>query len=434
MPKKSNSLEIKILRTHILLMPFVSAFSISPWLPLSLVLMALATVFALLTARLKFTKEDIGIFLVIMLGIIAMIFSTDYLGAKNLSHIAAILTSVVFFFVTVKSLLRKIKSLEVFGGAFAISLAIASAFVAIEFIGSNFFGIKFIDVIPYGRVDLTDASVAGQFIRPRGFAEEAGHMAVFYELALPLSFLYFKGKSFIIQASYYLPVLITFVLLFSSAAFVALSIALIIVALSNIRSKSSLAIITIVSLLVVIALSSDVSRFYLDQTIGARLEIFSNPSEQSNFSAFDRASRFQDAFSLFVSAPFGIGWGTVSQIAADSQIFARVRVSDAGLISLYAEVLVASGLLGLVLFLKFLITRIVFLSKIRNLESRLVLTAVLSLSIHYIFISNYWFPMIWFALAASDTIIRESKCRVVKADNSRASDCVSITNQKQAEI
>ncbi|WP_068816443.1 O-antigen ligase family protein [Phormidesmis priestleyi] len=417
MSKQSNTLEIIILRMHILVMPFISAFSISPWLPLPLVLMALVTIFALLTARLKFTKEDVEIFLVIVLGIIAMMFSTDYLGAKNLNHTAAILTSVVFFFITVKSLLRKVKSLEVFGEAFAVSLAIVSAFVVVEFIGSNFFGIKFVDVIPYGQIDLSDASVAGYFIRPRGFAEEAGHMAVFYELALPLSFLYFKDKPFIIQASYYLPVLGTFILLVSATAFVALPVALMIVSLSNIRSKSSLVIVIVVSLLVVIALSSDLSRSYLDQTVGARLQIFSDPSEQSNFSAFDRARRFRDALSLFVSAPFGIGWGTVSQMAVDSQIFAGIQVVDAGLISLYAEVLIASGLIGLALFLKFIVARIIGLSKIRSLESRLVLVAVLSLSIHYTFISNYWFPMIWFALAAADVIIQKDKCRTFRIDN-----------------
>ncbi|NJO63950.1 MAG: O-antigen ligase family protein [Richelia sp. RM2_1_2] len=234
-------------------------------------------------------------------------------------------------------------------------------------------------------------------------------MSVFYEMAIPLSFLYFKDKRLITQICYYLPVFISFIFLFSAAGFVALPIAIIIVTLLSIRSQRSFATLIVIGLIIAAIFSSDVTRYYLDQTVGSRLEIFSDTSEQRNFSAMDRRSRYEDSFELFLSAPLGIGWGMPSQLALDSQQFAGVQLKEAGLISLYAEILVASGIGGLFLFLRFIGKKMVRLAKLASLESRLVLVSVLSISLHYIFISNYWFPMLWFSLVLADIVTIENK-------------------------
>ena len=95
-----------------------------------------------------------------------------------------------------------------------------------------------------------------------------------------------------------------------------------------------------------------------------------------------------------------------SQLAFDQQRFSGVAFETAGLISLYAEILIACGFLGFILFVKFIGKRVVRLARSRSFESQMVFLSVFSLSLHYIFISNFWFPMLWFSLALADTVTR----------------------------
>jgi hypothetical protein len=369
--------------------------------------------------QLKILTEDWEIFLLIILGIAAFIFSTSYFGTKNINHTAAILNSVLFFYIVPKSLLIKFKSINVFVSAIAISLAIVSAFVIFEFIGSNYFGINFLNLIPYTRSDLADASVIGQFIRPRGFAEEAGHMALFYELSLPLSFLYFKKKRFIFQLCYYIPVFTSFILLFSSAAFIAIVVSLMTFFLLTSRSKKSVVLLAAMIFILVFVMVSDVTKPFVEGTLGVRLAAVLNPSEVYDSSASDRFERYQNALVIVSSAPLGIGWGMSSQLAFNNEQFSGVAFEKAGFVSLYFEILIACGIPGLILFIKFIGKKIVRLARSRSFESQMVFLSVLSLSLHYIFVSNYWFPMLWFSLALADTVTRTEnkyKTEIYKAE------------------
>jgi len=410
---KKFFLNEKIIQIYILLIPFVSAFAINSWLPLPLIFMIIVSIYVIFSRQLKFFTEDWEIFLVIILGIVGFVFSLSYFGVKNINHTLAILTSVFFFYIVPKSLLIKFKSVNVFVNYVVISLAIVSAFVIIEFIGSNYFGINFLNLIPYTRSDLGDATVVGQYIRPRGFAEEGGHMALFYELSLPLSFLYFKNKGFLSQIFFYIPVFTGFILLFSSAAFICIIVALTALFSLNIRSKKSFALSVAMICIVLLVIVSDVTKPFVEATVGVRVATFLNPSQGYNSSASERLQLYQNALVVFLSAPLGIGWGMTSQIASEKQRFSGIAFEDAGFINLYAEILVACGFLGLILFIKFIGKRIVRLARSRSFESQMVFLSVFSLSLHYIFISNYWFPMLWFSLALADTVTRaENKCKI----------------------
>lgn len=403
---KNLGLRTKLAQLHIMFMPFISAFPLNPWLPLPLLFMIFVSLYLVLSSQLKIFKDDIEIWIVIALGIVGMLFTTDYLGVKNINHVLAISISVIFFYVAVKSLLIDINSIYPIAKAFSASLFFVSCFILFEFIAYNFLHINLLNYIPYTRNDLADASVFGILIRPRGFAEEAGHMALYYELTMPISLLYFKKKPLLIKISYYLLVITSFILLFSAAALVAIALASLIGLLIRFCSKKSIMGLTILSTIAVIVLSSDVTQIYLSEIVGSRLEIFADSSFQSNISAIDRSSRYQNAIQFFLSAPFGIGWGTVSQLATNQNTFAGILLDDGGLISLYAEVLVASGFLGLIMFLIFMGKKMLRIVKLKSFESQLIFISLLSLSLHYIFISNYWFPMLWLALALADTVYK----------------------------
>ena len=403
---KKNFLNETIIKIYVLLIPFISAFGLSPWLPLPLFFMMIVSIYIVFSRQLKFFTEDWEIFLVIILGIVGFIFSLSYFGVKNINHVLAVLNSVFFFYIIPKNLLVKFKSINVFMNYIAISLAIVSAFVIIEFIGSNYFGINFLDLIPYTRSDLGDATVVGQYIRPRGFAEEAGHMALFYELSLPLSFLYFKNKGLLSQILFYIPVFTGFIILFSAAAYICIGVALMTLFLLTIRSKKSLALLVAMICIVFLVIVSDVTKPFVESTVGIRLAAVLNPSQEYNSSATERLDLYQNALVVSSSAPLGIGWGMTSQLAFEQQRFSGIVFENAGFINLYAEILIACGFPGLILFIKFIGKRIVRLARFRSFESQMVFLSVFSLSLHYIFASNYWFPMLWFSLALADTVTR----------------------------
>ncbi|MDF5737004.1 MULTISPECIES: O-antigen ligase family protein [unclassified Nostoc] len=403
--------QVKLAQLYIMLVPFITAFSLTPWLPLPLLYMMPVSIYLIVVRRLKIFKEDLEIILMVILGILGMFFALDKLGIKNLNHICAILTSIFFFYIVFKSLINRFKSINVLASSLAFSLAFVSIFIIIEFIVSNYLGITISDFVPYGNTNkLTDATLMGSIIRPRGLAIEAGHMATFYELALPLSFIYLKDKPLSILISYYSLVLSGYILLFSAASFVALPLAILVSAVIRIRSKSSIALVIGIVMITFIALSSDIARPYINETVGVRLEIFLDPSQRENSVADDRSDIYQTISNLFLVAPFGIGWGTASQMAVDNEAFAGIMMPEGGgFISLYGEILIASGLLGLLLFLRFITKKIIQLLRLSSLESQLVLIAVLSLSIHYIFISNYWFPMLWLSLVLADHVYKNEK-------------------------
>ncbi|MEH2458233.1 O-antigen ligase family protein [Nostoc sp.] len=403
--------QVKLAQLYIMLVPFITAFSLTPWLPLPLLYMMPISIYLIVIRRLKIFKEDLEIILMVILGITGMFFALDKLGIKNLNHTCAIFTSIFFFYIVFKSLINRLKSINLLASSLAVSLAFVSIFIIIEFILSNFLGITISDFIPYGDTSkLTEATLMGSIIRPRGLAVEAGHMATFYELALPLSFIYLKDKPLPILLSYYLLVLSGYTLLFSAASFVALPLAILVSAVVRIRSKSSIALVIGIVMITFIALSSDIARPYINETVGVRFEIFLDPSQRTDSVADDRSDKYQKISDLFLVAPFGIGWGTASQIAVDNEAFAGIMMPEGGgFISLYGEILIASGLLGLLLFLRFISKKIIQLLRLSSLESQLVLIAVLSLSIHYLFISNYWFPMLWLSLVLADHVYKNEK-------------------------
>jgi O-antigen ligase len=387
-------------------MPFISAFALNPWVPLPLIyIIAAFIVYVLLSSHVQqlFYSDDFYLLMMIVAGLIGMSLVIEYTGTKNLNHVAALSMTILFFYIVVRSLIAKL-SFEKINSVLVLSLLMVSIFVIIEFIATNYFGVNFLKIIPYTRNDLSEALTIGNLARPRGFAEEAGHMAMFYELVLPLSVIYFRNKSTIVTSCYYLLIFTSFILLFSSAAIVSLILATFTILFLNFYKKQYLFALVILLMIILIFFSSNFTQFYLEGTIFKKLQIFLSSSQQTDISVITRSERYSQAFIYFISSPFvGIGWGTVSQLAVSSRIYAGV-VSPGGFISLYAEILVASGVIGLTMFVLFLFRKIIRLMHSRDPASNMLLISILSLLLHYGFVSNYWFPMLWFSLGLADNM------------------------------
>lgn len=95
MRMKASRLQIKLMQIYMLFVPFLSAFSISAWLPLPLLYMISASIYLLVTGKFLIFKEDWEIIIIVLLGILSLAFSPN-LGTKNFNHTLAISTSVFF--------------------------------------------------------------------------------------------------------------------------------------------------------------------------------------------------------------------------------------------------------------------------------------------------------------------------------------------------
>jgi hypothetical protein len=292
----------------------------------------------------------------------------------------------------------------------SISCLLASAFIILEFYSGNFLGVKMRDYVPYLEIRLSDyvdhdSTMLGTWLRPRGFAVEAGHMAAFFELGLPISYIYMRTKAFALQITFYSIALAGFLLLGSAAAITSLSVALA-AALSwrgtEIRWRLGL-LGLLFGAIIVATFSPNLREVAQELVVDKTLGFFGIQSTE-NSSALDRAQRALLALEVAKSFPFGFGWGTASLL---SQTGGHEGLDiPFGFVSLYAEILVASGFAGALMFVLFLATSLARLTRNPGAESAAVFTASLSLCIHYGTMSNYWHPFLWAALALCNTMRR----------------------------
>lgn len=235
-------------------------------------------------------------------------------------------------------------------------------------------------------------------------------MSLFYEFAFPISLIYINQISNIInKVIYWLICLVGFTLLFSSAGFVCLLIAAIVPNFLKLYKKRSLKFILSSVFLIGFLFASNITRPYIQATVLTKASIFSSSSEQISSSALQRSSRYANALELFEVAPLGSGWGTMSGLSRTSSAnYKGVEVKFPGFNSLYLELLLATGIIGLSIFVYGVFRRLIQVIKSRDPDVFLVSISYISLILHYVFVSNYWFPYLWFCFAIVDTLTYRS--------------------------
>jgi hypothetical protein len=392
-------------------MPFCSAFAPHAWMPLNL--LAYGGVLLLLMSvgyrwdLQKINPSELFLIFVILLGL-GSISLAPRLGERTLNHSLAICASVTLFYFLPRFLLFPRISLVEISKFLSISCCLSSVFIVWEFYSGNFLGIRMRDYIPYLEIRMSDyvdhdSTMLGTWLRPRGFAIEAGHMAAFFELSLPISYIYMRSQALALQGAFYTVALVGFLLLGSAAAITALSVALGVAFTwrgTEIRWRLGL-LGLLFGAIIFATFSPNLREVAQELVVGKTLGFFGIQGTE-NFSALDRAQRALLALEIARSFPFGFGWGTASLL---SQTGGHEGLDiPFGFISLYAEILVASGFAGALLFLLFLATSIARLTRQRGAESAAVFAASVSLCIHYGTMSNYWHPFLWAALALCNSM------------------------------
>ena len=264
---------------YIFSIPFTSAFSLSPLFPIPLLTSTLLFILILINGGLRFKARDLWLFSVSFAGIFSLFFagekmlSLDFLSMQNISHSLAFFFSIFFYYKIPELCLKRNFSFYKVSKLLAFAIIFSSVFIVLEFFLSNYFSINFSDYLPYSSYVTGVAHVKGSLIRARGFANESGHMSLFYELALPLSVSYVRRLKFVFQALYWVISLVGFVFLFSSAGFVCLSLSTAMVLIPRIYSKKVLKTLLVLSALISFLFISDFTRPYVDGTVLTKISV-----------------------------------------------------------------------------------------------------------------------------------------------------------------
>jgi hypothetical protein len=387
-------------------LPFSAAFTFHPWAPPNLVMMAGTVLVTLLfaTPRLRWNldPEDWLLIVAMLLGYAGLLFAPGY-GAKTGNHALAILTCVGLYYILAKRNIYGCLSWRTLVNAIALMTFGSALFIIVEFFLANFADVLISSYVPYYldapnvESERAVSMVMGLWIRPRGLAAEAGHMAAIFELGLPLTMLAFTGAKRLFRVILFSVSVAGFVLLSSAAAITALLSSALFVAVRRGSASTVRWIIALVLLLGAIVVTTNenvqlyADRLVLDKTLGmVGLE------EEEDVSARDRSQRVRVALDLAAEFPFGFGWGTAAHLTTQGSPL--MQDIPGGFISLPAEFLVAGGWLALISLGLFFFLRASRLTSVKTVDSEMLLLGLCSLSIHYLTMSNYWFPVLWASL------------------------------------
>lgn len=401
--------------TYVLLMPFMSALAPAEWFPLPLVLLMLAIPILLLRRSgpplSVMLSRDAGFLVMFALGLFAMPFSPLPLGAKTVNYSAAFLVCYVVFFVGGRFLLtqRSIGWPDILTASH-VSLTFLSVATIFEFYLASFHGVFFADIIPFAHPDLTIANLVNDsFKRPRAFSAEPGFTALAFECLWPLAFADFgsRRRGLWRHGLYAL----AFILLASAAGMVCLLAAGAVVWVVRVRDvRGVLGFVGVAVVVLLPLVLTQVGQDLLWSVIGRKLDIFSfDVSDDSDgVTALVRLVTYETGLSFVENFPLGIGWGAVAQaFSQGTALPINAVLNGSGMLSLFLDIAVASGLLGLFAFLCFIGVRIRSVFRSGNPHSTYVAVALISVCLHHCFITELQFPFIWFLLALADRIAFE---------------------------
>lgn len=399
-----------IVFVYILLMPFMSALAPAEWTPLPLLLLVIVTPMLVLRrspVTLAFVaRRDWSFALMFFCGVVGVGFSSLPSGGKNINYSVAVLVCYFFFFCMARRLVCDPNvRWERIGRYCQWSLVLLSAGVMLEFYLASFHGVFFADIIHFAHKDLTVANlVTADFKRPRAFSAEPGFTALAYECLWPLTLLARRQRWWL-----HVFFAVAFLMLASAAAVACMLLAMAIVWTVRGRDwRSALKFTFVLAIAVGALLATEAGQDAAWTLFGRKLDISAasvvSDAEDAK-TLFDRLNSYDVTATLLMDHPLGVGWGTLGQAFADRLSVPNVgQLNGSGLLSLYLDILVASGALGLFLWLVFVGKRIRDLLISDMPFSPYIAVALLSVCLHHMFVTEFQFPFLWFGLALADKL------------------------------
>lgn len=336
---------------------------------------------------LHFALKDWCLITLLILGLVVLDYSN--IQIKNLFHsLLWIATILIFYFGTKAIVINSKFTLDNLAAAFFHALIVTSLGVTLDFVAVNFYGFYLSDVMPYqiGDMDITK-NFGDSLFRVRGFAAEPGFTAMVYEFLLPLGLFYcVNHRQYLILIPF---ILFSYLILTSAASISGLLVCLLLFSLASMRKI----FFAVVLISVVGFLFSEQIYFYFDQVIGPKMFIVLTGEST-------RVRVLESLLPVLLDNPTGVGFGTISHAFETNGYFGQHQLVGGGALNLYLEIALTSGVVSLVSFLVFLVS--IFYSSIK-LGNRTELIALrfslLWLLMHHIFLTEYYFPMLWANLA-----------------------------------
>ena len=394
---------------YVLSLPFVDVLSFHPWAPLPLMICLLLLLRAVPSHKvLSLERDDTTLFAIIVLGTIPYIWSYDYLGPKATNHLMALTTVIVLSYWVPRQWIRVELAAKHgwnnISKLLAAALFITSVYIIAEFVATNAFGVSRDGLLPH--TDLTykfDPQILS-YKRPRGFASEPGHMALFYELSVFIVWRFLRAKPVLVQLGYWAVVLAGFILLSSTAAVISIVIAgVVYVAWYGLKRPREVLGGLAVAVALAIGLcwlTADQMGDFIRDTALVKVDDMIFGSRTLGLARSSRHSQYQVVFDLAKQYPAGIGYGVTSQTFAQGRTYEGMEVFP-GQISLIGYFLVSAGYLGALLFIVFLARRLIRANRCVHLQSALVPTGI-ALFTHHMFVAEQCLPFLWFYLALVD--------------------------------
>lgn len=395
---------------YIISLPFTSAFALTGVLtPSLLILLALSVLFLigfiLGTKSLTIDYVDVAA-LLFWVSVVASFFlnAGSFLSAKPLNHMIAYSFVILANYYMLRNIItdqiiKKKISFETLTFLIGIGILITSILGMIEFVAKNIYFIDVDQYIPRVAVEKYKPFASG-FIRIRSVIEESGHLAFYYEILGPIG-LYGVRKNRKLFFLTLITMILGFIFSFSSAGWIIAGGILAIILIERtvrklfqvdrkVKVLRFMSLITF-SLLVIAGI------FYFYKTIGAQiLEATVYDKVTASGSANDRSERVVQVFETLKNANvfhWTFGYGPA---AYDS-----LRYEAAALV-LYFTFLIESGVLGLSLFLFFVLFNLINIISIKDKTLKTIfLCSFVAALVHFVSISNYWYPWFWVLIILS---------------------------------
>ena len=385
----------------LLLTPFLHAFGIIGWISLPMLFSMIVSPLAFINGRLKYSKHDIFLVIMLVVGLISSILSEVDISIRTVNYFLAWLASIFLFYFVVCNLLIKSKlGLNKLGIYFFYGLIIVSTGVLLDFYLANIKGYYLSDIIHYSFGDSVreeSKSFSQAIFRPRGLASEPGFTSIVYELFFPLGLFYLwsNTKSLLVKIIFSLFFVSMYLMLTSAASLASIFASISILVFIN--NKYNYKFIFIVAVLA--AMFYNQITYYIVSVIMVKLDLLLNGESL-------RYVIYSSSIDLFNFSPiFGIGFGSLSNAFQSGQNINGIQLFGAGTISLYLDVLVFGGFLALASFLLFLWSVVRIANQYRNfIEVQMLMVSFFSISIHHMFVTEVWFPMLWIVCALITTL------------------------------
>lgn len=270
----------------------------------------------------------------------------------------------------------------------------AALAAVIQFICSNFLGVFFEDLIYYPNIIEDNSTFLGLFFRSRGFAAEPGHYAFTLELLAPLLFYGHavdQNKSRLIMMADFLVLICALLSTGSPAGILIMGLGFVIaVLLFPPRHVTSWFGFAIVVLVMIVGLINVIVEHIAQMNL---LELLSSLiiDKLDSTSASDRSESMINGLNLIVEASplqLLVGYGPA--------VYKAQNLGERTIIQFYLLLFLEGGVIGSLLFLGGFALLAANAIKQLGQVRFFYFWPLMNLALHYFFISNYYYPMIWF--------------------------------------